>query len=95
MSFLKWAHECRGHEVLPLRPRGEPRVGVSSGRSTGFRTKLAALVGYRRYAPNLNNYDCRCPSELLADLGPGVGAVDELVPEHVAGLERFYAQLAA
>ncbi|OYY92076.1 MAG: hypothetical protein B7Y45_00890 [Sphingomonas sp. 28-66-16] len=60
-----------------------------------FDPALAALIGYRRHAPNLNNHDCRCPSELLSDAGPGIGAVDELAPAQLAGLDRFFAELAA
>ena len=84
-----------GYAASWLVPAENPALAYPPEVARTFAPELAALVGYTRYPPNLNNYDCRCPSELLAVEGPGTGAVDELVPEHVAGLERFYADLAA
>lgn len=84
-----------GYAALWLVPAENPTLAYPPELAREFDAALAALVGYRRFAPNLNKYGRRSPSELLASCGPGAGAVDELVPEHVAGLERFYAELAA
>jgi hypothetical protein len=44
-----------------------------------FPQDLAALVGYCRHRPNLNNYEGQCPSILLKDD----------VPEHIAAMDEF------
>lgn len=88
-----------GYAAGWLIPAENPTLAYPPRIASRLPRELAALLGYRRVAPNLNNYDCRCPSELLegADRedARGVGAIDELHPEQVEGLERFYASLAA
>ena len=44
-----------------------------------FPPELAALVGYRRHRPNLNNYEGQCPSILLKDH----------IPEFIPALDEF------
>lgn len=83
-----------GYAASWLVPAENPALAYPPEVARSFPRELAALLGYRRRAPNLNNYDCRCPSELLDGPG-GRGAVDELHPEQVEGLERFYTAVAA
>jgi ectoine hydroxylase-related dioxygenase (phytanoyl-CoA dioxygenase family) len=82
-----------GYSAAWLVPSENPTLAYPPEVARTFPRELAELVGYRRIAPNLNNYDCRCPSELLRPGGMGTGAVDGLAPQQVAGLERFYGQL--
>lgn len=84
-----------GYAASWLVPAENPMLAYPPDVARAFPPEIAALVGYRRYAPNLNNYDCRCPSELLDGDGPGRGAVDELSPEHVSALARFTAVMAS
>lgn len=78
-----------GYAAAWLVPAENPILAYPPEIARTFPPELAGLVGYRRYAPNLNNYDCRCPSELLDEGGAGSGAVDELFPEQVEGLRRL------
>lgn len=79
-----------GYAASWLVPAENPALAYPPDVARSFPPTLADLLGYRRRAPNLNNYDCRCPSELLGG-EVGRGAVDELHPEQVAGLGAFYA----
>lgn len=83
-----------GYAASWLVPAENPSLAYPPAIARSFPRELAELLGYRRRAPNLNNYDCRCPSELL-DGSVGRGAVDELLPEQVEGLMRFYAAIGA
>lgn len=56
-----------------------------------FPEEVRGLAGYRRIAPNLNNFDCRCPSELVSM--SHAGAVDLLHPQQAAALEQRYGRL--
>lgn len=81
-----------GYQASWLIAAENPTLAYPPEVARDFPRELAELLGYRRRAPNLNNYDCRCPSELLGGR-VGRGAVDALHPEQVAGLEAFYANI--
>ena len=83
-----------GYAASWLIPAENPILAHPPEVARTMPRRLAQLLGYRRFAPNLNNFDCRCPSELLDGQG-GAGAVDELNPEQVEGLDRFYAAMEA
>jgi hypothetical protein len=81
-----------GYAASWLVPAENPALAYPPAVARAFPRELSGLLGYRRRAPNLNNYDCRCPSELLDGVA-GRGAVDELHPEQVTGLARFYSDM--
>lgn len=77
-----------GYSAAWLKPSENQTLSYPPAVARDFPHPLARLIGYERIAPNLNNYDCRCPSELL---GSGArGAVDRLHPEQVAALKRHF-----
>lgn len=76
-----------------LLPSENPALAYPPPVARTLPRALTQLLGYRRFAPNLNNVDCRCPSEFLTETGLGQGAVDELTLDQRARLEGFYARL--
>lgn len=77
-----------GYSAAWLKPSENQMLSYPPSIARDFPAELAKLVGYERLAPNLNNYDCRCPSELLGQ--PRRGAVDQLRPEQILALERHF-----
>ena len=77
-----------GYTPAWLTPSENPVLACPPAVAARLPRRVAEIAGYRRFAPNLNNLDCRCPSELL-DGRVGVGAVDELHPEQFEALARL------
>jgi ectoine hydroxylase-related dioxygenase (phytanoyl-CoA dioxygenase family) len=60
-----------------------------------FSPELAALVGYRRHKPNLNNYEGQCPSILLKDILPDyIPSMDEF-PDHLNQMINAFRHIQA
>jgi len=64
-----------------LKPYELPWLAYPPAVAKSFAPELAALAGYRAHRPNLGTYEGRCPSHLLGDEQPGLGAIDALRPE--------------
>ena len=64
-----------------LKPYELPWLAYPPEVAKSFAPELAALAGYRAHRPNLGTYEGRCPSHLLSDEPPGLGAIDALRPE--------------
>jgi hypothetical protein len=58
-----------------------------------FPPDLAALVGYCRHRPNLNNYEGQCPSILLKDDVPDFIAATDEFPDGLNDMIRAYRDL--
>lgn len=55
-----------------------------------FPPTLAALVGYQRHRPNLNNYEGQCPSILLKEDVPDFIAAADEFPDSLNNVIRAY-----
>lgn len=64
-----------------LKPYELPWLAYPPTIARDFAAELAALAGYQAHRPNLGTFEGRCPSVLLQDETPALGAVDALRPE--------------
>lgn len=78
-----------GYSAAWLTPSENPILACPPELARTLPAQVQALAGYRRYAPNINNYDCRCPSELLTGAPAGGGAIDQLHPWQEAALKQL------
>jgi Phytanoyl-CoA dioxygenase (PhyH) len=61
-----------------LKPHENQWLAYPPNVAKHFSPELAALAGYQRHRPNLNNYEGQCPSILLKDAVPDfIPAADE------------------
>ena len=82
-----------GYSAAWLTPSENPILACPPDVARTLPREVAELAGYRRVAPNLNNFDCRCPSEVLTGSPMADGAVDELRREDEQALEQYFAHL--
>ncbi len=78
-----------GYSAAWLVPSENPVLACPPDLARHLPPRVQALAGYKRIAPNLNNYDCRCPSEVLTGAPLANGAVDELHAWQVEALKAF------
>lgn len=64
-----------------LKPYELPWLAYPPEIARDFPPELAALAGYQAHRPNLGTFEGRCPSLLLQDQEPQLGAIDALRPE--------------
>ena len=74
-----------------LKPYELPWLAYPPEVARTFPPELAALAGYRAHRPNLGTFEGRCPSSLLSAVpSEALGAIDALLPEQEAMIERYY-----
>jgi hypothetical protein len=78
-----------------LKPHENQWLVYPPAIAKDFAPDLAALVGYQRHRPNLNNYEGQCPSVLLRDDIPAhLAAIDEF-PDEINQLILAYRAMEA
>lgn len=77
-----------------LKPCENPWLAYPPHVAKEFNAELSNLIGYRMDAPSLNNFEGRCPSELLiGESGSVEGAfVDRLTADQKEMIRQFNAE---